>query len=493
MKRSLVALVLSLFLALPASAAPRSLVILHTNDTHDRLIPYDTPQQQDVGGIARRAALISEIKRQAPLSLVLDAGDTFQGTPLYHFFKGQADYEAMDLAGYDATTVGNHDLDDGLSNLLQQHQGRRFKLICTNLVDRATNRPLFTPTHVFEVAGLRVGVFGLLGKAAVETLGPENQRAFKWIAPEALAQATADDLRRCSDVVVLLSHSGYEQDLELARHLSGVDVIIGGHSHTKVDRPTEVRNGDWRTLVVQAYQGGAWLGRLDLQVEGGRVVAHEGRLLPIGPGMPEAPAVKARVDRYQQQIAERMGEVLGTAPGGLSSAGKYQHDTELGNWTADLIRARGNAEIGIINAGSLRSSLPSGPVTVGTVYTLFPFDNSLVTLEMSGELIQRLLDKAAADPGQQGLLQYSGLTCDMSDGRAGQVLVNGQPIQPSRTYRVATIDYVAQGNGKYGLFSEARSMEPLNVLLREAAIAHLRAQGSAIPPDTGRIRTVPSR
>jgi len=491
LNRSLVALALTLILALPASAAPQSLVILHTNDTHDHLAPYDTLQQSDVGGIARRAALMAEIKRQSPRTLLLDAGDTFQGTPLYHFFQGQADYETMDLAGYDATTVGNHDLDDGLANLLNQAKGHHFKLLCANLLDPSSNRPLFTPSHVFAVGGLRVGVFGLLGKDAVNTLGPENQRAFKWIDPAAIAQATADDLCRRSDLVVLLSHSGYQQDLELARHLTGVDVIIGGHSHTRVEHPVEVQNGAWRTLVVQAYQWGEYLGRLDLQIDGGHVVGYEGRLLPIAKDQPEDPGVKALVARYQAQIAERMGEVLGTAVGGLSCDGKYQHDSELGNWTADLIRARGRTEIGIINAGSLRAPLPAGPITVGTVFTLFPFDNSLVTLDMPGELIQRMLDKAAADPAQHGLLQYSGLTCDMAEGRATHVRVNGEPLEPARTYRVATIDYLAQGNGKYGLFTEARRMEPLNVLLREAAIARIREQRTVLPPDTGRLRITP--
>lgn len=493
MNRLLVALVASLFLAVPANAAPQSLVILHTNDTHAHLAPYDTIKKQDVGGIARRAALIADIKRQSPRTLLLDAGDTFQGTPLYHFFQGQADYEALDMAGYDATTVGNHDLDDGLPNLLRQYQGRRFKLICANLLDRSTNRPLFTPSHVFEVGGIRVGVFGLLGKEAVNTLGPANKLAFKWIEPEAIAQATADDLRRRSDVVVLLSHSGYQQDLELARRVTGINVIVGGHSHTRVERPSEVRNGDWRTLVVQAHQWGEWLGRLDLQIDGGRVVGYEGRLLPITRDLPEAPEVKALVARYQSQIAERMGEVLGTAQGGLSYDGKYRHDSELGNWTADLIRARGDTEIGIINAGSLRAPLPAGPVTVGTVYTMFPFDNSLVTLDMPGELIQRLLDKAAADPEQRGLLQYSGLTCDMTTGQAVNVQVNGLSLDPARTYRVTTIDYLAQGNGKYRLFSEARRLSPLNVLLRDAAIAHVRAQRTVVPPKTGRLRTGPAR
>ncbi|HEY9899826.1 MAG TPA: bifunctional UDP-sugar hydrolase/5'-nucleotidase [Pantanalinema sp.] len=472
----------------PAWAAPVDLTILHTNDTHDHLLPYETRQGKDLGGIARRATLISQLKGSLDRVLVLDAGDTFQGTPLFNFFAGEPDYLTMDQAGYDATTVGNHDLDNGLDNLKKQAANRNFKLISTNLLDPRTGKPIFVGTHVFERGGLKVGVFGVLGLDALGAVAKQNQKGFTFVSPLKVAQETAAELRKRSDLVVMLSHSGLDEDMALAGKVKGIDVIVGGHSHTKLDQPKEVVNGDWRTLVVQGFQWGEYVGKLDLKVDGGKVVSYEGKLLPVTKDIADDRKVAETVKAYNDKIEERMAVVIGDAPKGLSADGKYKKDCELGNWTADIMRERAKAEIGIMNAGGLRAALQPGPIKVGDVFTIFPFDNALVTLDVDGAVLKGFIDKAAGIPGRAAQLQYSGVTFAVEEGKASDIRVNGVPLDPKRYYKVATIDYLAQGNDGYEAFATGKNYRPTGVVLRDVALEAIKAHPTVVPPATGRIR-----
>ncbi len=468
-------------------AAPVDLTILHTNDTHDHLLPYDSRAGKDLGGVARRAALIKRIKAQTPGTLVLDAGDVFQGTPIFTFYQGDADYRTMDQAGYDATTVGNHELDNGLANLLKQAKGRSFKVINSNMLDK-TGKHIFLSKHVFERNGLKIGVFGVLGDDAQGAVAKKHQQDYVFVPPLDVAQRFADELRKEADLVIMLSHSGLEEDTDLARKVKGINLIVGGHSHTKLDVPREVPNGDWRTLVVQGFQWGEYLGRLDLKVENGKVVGYDGKLLPITRAITEDASVAETVDSYNRKIAKEMGMVVAQAPTGLSSEGKYQGDSALGNWTADLLKELTRSDIGIVNSGGIRASLQPGKVSVGDVYSVFPFDNALVTVDVDGKLFQRILDMTASYLGGSGFLQFSGVTFRIEDQQAKDVLVNGKPLEPSRVYRVATVDYVAQGGDRQPLFAESKNYQSQGVFLRDAILDHLRKNPTITPPATGRIK-----
>lgn len=480
---------LSLAVSLPgmAIAQPIEITILHTNDTHDHLLPYDTRHHKNLGGIARRSTLIKRLKAKHPRTLVLDAGDTFQGTPLFTFFNGAADYDALDRAGYDATTVGNHDLDDGLENLEKQDAHRHFKIISTNLLDPATHQPIFVGSTVYDLEGVKVGVFGVLGDDGLAAVAAKNQQGFLFVSPTKMAQAAADDLRKRSDLVVMLSHSGLDEDLDLAKHVSGIDVIVGGHSHTKVEHPKVVANGSWKTLVLQAFQWGEYLGELDLTVDQGHITRYAGNLLPVTAELPEDPKVAEVVAKYEDQIADRMNAVVGAAPNGLSGDGKYSRDSELGDWTADVMRSAATADIGVMNAGGLRASLQPGPVKVGDIFSIYPFDNALVTIDVDGQLLTQIVTTEAAKAHEAGALQYSNLTFRMEKGQATDIRVGGEPIDPARTYRVATIDYIAQGNDKHVLFTKGQHYQATGQLLRDVVFADIKSHPTIMPPATGRI------
>lgn len=487
--KPILALATSLFLAAsPVFAVPVNLTILHTNDTHDRLKPFDTAEQNDLAGIARRATLISELKQKSPNTLVLDAGDTFQGTPLFNFFSGAADYEAFDQAGYDATTVGNHDLDLGLPNLVKQAQGRKFALISSNLLDPATRKPIFMPFKFFERRGLKVAVFGVIGDQAYNAVAAVRRAGTTIVSPPAMTQKLVDELRPQADLVVMLSHCGLNEDLDLAKKVKGIDVIVGGHSHTLVPRPIEVMNDTWRTLVVQDYMWGEYLGKLDLTVDDRKVTAFNGELIQVKSSIKPDPRVAATVAHYDQQIAKAMAKVIGQSPTGLSTALKRERDCELGNWVTDVVKARTGVEIGAINQGAMRAPLLPGPITLERVYSIFPFDEGLVIGQVSGQLLKEILDHAARTPGRSGMMQYSGVTFGVVDGKVRDPRVNGEPLDLNRTYSIATIEYVADGNDRYELFLQVKDYRPVGINIRDAVIEEIETNSVVKNAPIGRIK-----
>lgn len=251
------------------------LTILHTNDTHSRLEPFpmDGSRNQGLGGIAPRARLIEEIRRQERQVLLFDAGDIFQGTPYFNLYKGEPEIRAMSSMGYDACTIGNHDFDAGMENLATQlTRHARFPMLVCNYDFTGTPMEGKTaPYRIFRKGGLKIGVFGLgiEGKGLI----PDNLfGATRYLDPVEKAAETAARLRRekC-DLVICLSHLGYRyegsskvSDLKLAADTENIDLIIGGHTHTFLEKPQVVKNKSGHDVVVnQVGWAGINLGRLD--------------------------------------------------------------------------------------------------------------------------------------------------------------------------------------------------------------------------------------
>jgi 5'-nucleotidase len=269
------------------AAAPVAgrVTLLHTNDTHSRLEPFERGKLQGQGGIARRAALIARIRAAQPHTLVLDAGDIFQGTPYYNAFGGCAEFETMSAAGYDAVTLGNHDFDKGVEALVRAMQFARFSFLSANYdVDDAGLRARVTPYEVREVGGRRIGLFGL-GVSFANLVAASLHKGVRYREPIPVARAMVETLRRDHgvDAVVAISHLGYfghdaePGDVELAEAVPGIDVIIGGHTHTFLEAPHWVRPATpTACAIMQVGSSGTHLGQVDLTfgVGGTRVAAR---------------------------------------------------------------------------------------------------------------------------------------------------------------------------------------------------------------------------
>jgi 5'-nucleotidase len=259
-----------------ASAAGRQvrLTILHTNDMHSRIDPFPAGggQWADQGGMARRAALVAKIRQEQPNVLLLDAGDIWQGTPYFNFFGGELEFKLMSQMNYDAATLGNHDFDNGLGGLERQLPFAQFPFIIANYdFSQTPLKGRFQPYKVFEKQGVRIGVFGL-GIELSGLVGDKNFGGTKYLDPIAVAKEQVQHLRgaeKC-DLVICLSHLGYKyesakvDDHKLAATVPGIDLILGGHTHTFLDTPTVVEGGQGqRTLINQVGWSGIKLGRID--------------------------------------------------------------------------------------------------------------------------------------------------------------------------------------------------------------------------------------
>lgn len=258
-----------------ASLSEKHITILHTNDVHSHIdaFPKDHSLYPNLGGLARRATLVDTIRKENPNTLLFDAGDYFQGTPYFNFYGGELEFKLMSMLNYDAATIGNHDFDNGIDGLYAQLPHANFDLLCANYDFKNTVMNGHVKKHkIFTVDGLRIGVYGI----GIELKGIVNKELYeetRFMYPYALAQDAEKHLKvyeKC-DLVICLSHLGYDyenknrpHDLLLAEKTEFTDLIIGGHTHTFLDKPTIVKNkNDKDVLVNQVGCYGLNLGRID--------------------------------------------------------------------------------------------------------------------------------------------------------------------------------------------------------------------------------------
>jgi len=261
--------------ALAASNAPTNIVtLLHTNDTHSRIDPYPSGRKKGMGGVAKRSTLIQQLKAKQPHTLVVDAGDVFQGTPYFNLFKGRLELEVMSKMGYDLATIGNHDFDLGANWFLTSAQKyANFPFVSANLhFSQAHAGRVVKPYTIKQVGGRKLGFFGL----GIQFQGLVPKKLHKGVTysdPIRAAEKTVRILRhqhKC-DVVILLSHLGYTGskgepgDVDLPGKVGGIDVIIGGHTHTFLQTPTvKVSKHGKQTKIYQVGHSGICLGQIDL-------------------------------------------------------------------------------------------------------------------------------------------------------------------------------------------------------------------------------------
>lgn len=270
------------------------ITILHTNDTHSQIDPF--PETDKLyggkGGVARRATLVKRVRRQNANTLVIDAGDVFQGTPYFNFYKGEVEYKSMSLIGYDVVTLGNHDFDNGVEALLSAMKFANFDFVSSNYDVRGT--PLESrvkPYAVRVISGVRVGLFGL-GISPDNLITPQNFKGVTYNDPVKAARDVVANLRgreRCT-LVVGMSHLGYYPnakpgevgDSQVAAQVDGIDFIASGHTHTFMKEPVTIKTpSGGNTMIFQVGKSGIYVGRVDMKIRGGKVVASAGRLLDL--------------------------------------------------------------------------------------------------------------------------------------------------------------------------------------------------------------------
>jgi 5'-nucleotidase len=282
---------------LEVAAGETLITILHTNDTHSQIDPIAENDKQNAGkgGVARRATLVKRIRKENPNTLMIDAGDVFQGTPYFNFFKGEVEYKSMSMIGYDVGTLGNHDFDNGVDALAAAMKFANFEFVSTNYDLRGTPLEARVKPYTIRTFGdVRIGLFGL-GVSPDNLITPENFKGVKYLDPVRMTRGVVRLLReqeKCN-LVVGMSHLGYYPnpktgeigDTQVAAQVGGVDFIASGHTHTFMDKPVLQKNPDGKdTIIFQVGKSGIYVGRVDFKMKEGKVVAAAGRLLDLRDG-----------------------------------------------------------------------------------------------------------------------------------------------------------------------------------------------------------------
>lgn len=495
----------NIFIALlfisPACSDSESVTILHTNDMHSQYLPLKATWIREepkplIGGMVALKYFVDQERSQNKNLLVLDAGDIMTGTPLSNIEVDGAVcggfVQMMNLIGYHATIIGNHEFDNGVQNLKRLIRLMNFEVLSANLFTVDT---LFAPKayEIYQVGNVKVGVIGLIMEDLFGVVSKKHTDGLKVGRISEAAQTYIDKIDPETDLIVLLTHQGFEEDSLLAESVNGADVIVGGHSHTRLTKPHKIND----VLVVQAGAEARYLGRLDLEVEDDKVTQYEGKLIPLWVEEVKKPNPKMEqlVNKYQEQIHQEYGTVIGTLKVPWKTSRRWE--CNLGDWLADAMRDYAGTEFALINSGGIRKPMQPGPITKLDIVEILPFSNYLIKFTCTGEqLIKFILENAEASVHEtHGILQVSGLSYAyrVEAGKKVTIIsanINGSDIHPERTYTGVSLDYVLIGQEMQYLKFQPKSVENLGVLISDAVIEYLQDHPVVDLPVQGRIRKV---
>jgi len=499
--------------------------IMWSNDVHggiDRaqatfMNPEFPPQ---LGGGGSAATLIKQVRSwesKTRSSLLLDAGDFFQGRPVGTVTNGRAVIEYMNTIGYDAMTIGNHEFDILQDDLQETLKLAKFPILTSNVIDQRTGKvPWYAvPYIVVERLGMRIGILGFTTTDTEKMSFPENIKNITFLSEKEVVAKYVKILREeeLVDIVIVLGHAGLPYDVEstylsrydakgnplqkeryavwgydaqeIAREVEGIDLFIGGHMHRGIPQP-------WvdpytHTMVIQGYAYGSNLGLITLTIdpetktvsgwespalrEGSMITLFEDQFIP---DEEIAPMIAAQV-----AVAEKgMDEIVGTA-GVYLSRTNVDAQSLMGNTIVDAMRYRTGADFAFMNLGGVRSDIKSGPVTYRNIFDVMPFDNMVVTFQCTGEFLRRIIE-TRVEGGRHGMV-VSGVNVVYSKKRPNfdrvtTLRIGGQPWDPNKIYTCVTTDFLMQGNAGLTLLTSVPESDItfLQVNLRDAIVHYFR-------------------
>ncbi|HEY0727104.1 MAG TPA: bifunctional UDP-sugar hydrolase/5'-nucleotidase [Pyrinomonadaceae bacterium] len=517
---SLLTLVMMLTLVLVArSFVPDrvQITILGTTDLHGNINPIDYyTNKPDNRGLAKVATLIKRIRKEHPNVLLVDSGDTIQGSPLesFHGRKNNRPPDPMMLVmnslNYDAMAVGNHEYNFGLKVLEKARAEANFPWLSANTYDIAKQQPHYKPYIVKEVAGVRVGILGLTTPGVPNWDNPPNYAGLEFHNPVTEARKWVPILRDKdkADIVVIAMHMGVGEDLStgearpgqveheneavtIAKEVPGVDVIFMGHTHRDV--PSLYING---VLLTQANHWGRHLARADVYLQktgngGWRVYAKSARTLPANDAVEPDPEVTKLAEPYDRETQGWLAKIIGQSAEELTAKEARFRDTAILDLIQKVQLEAGKADVSMVASFNSEARIAKGPVSVRDIAGLYVYENTLVVLEVTGQQLKDALEhsakyfktyvpgKPASDLVDEKIPAYNfdiaeGVTYDLDISKpAGQRIQNlrfrGQPLSPTRKLRLATNNYRVNGGGGYTMYKNApvvyRSSEEIRELI----------------------------
>jgi len=476
---------------------PIKIRVYHTNDIHGWIMPRPDKFQTNrmIGGAAALAALIG--KETGP-KLVLDAGDWWQGTPEGNLTKGAAVADVFNAIGYDAIVIGNHEYDTGADDLRTLIAKMKMPVLSANTFGEDGKLVAWVrPWIVKEVAGIKIGIFGLTTSNMRRLAFPKNIAGLDFRREVDAARAAVKALKKAgATVIIAVTHIGLEQedkakfegDRTLAREVPGIDLIVGGHTHTFLNRAIRGENG---TLIVQAghYLMKAGRATLEIDPKTKTVTASSDELIELWPDrIGEDPAMKVIVAGHEEAVGKVFETVIATAP--VLMGREPDRESALGDWMTDCYRGSLGVDTALQNGGGIRSEVPAGPVTLRAIFNVMPFDNALVKLDMKGSDLRSAFDHGV---GMDRIAQISGASVEYyrpkaAGERLASVAVGGAPLDDAKTYSIATLDFLTNGGDGYSVFDRFISSEATGALARDLLNECARKQGVVMAPATGRLK-----
>jgi len=480
------------------------LVLLHTNDHHGAILPNDGR-----GGLAERTTFVRQVRAANKNVLLVDAGDVNTGTALSNMFAAEPDFEAYNIMGYDAMTFGNHEFDGTLAKLNKQINDAAFPFVSSNI---KTSDGKFLGGNQYLIKdydGFRVGIFGITTLRTLSIASPDKSLTFVPEIEAARAVVNILKKREKADIVIALTHIGNVQEAsdhvtspELALAVPGIDIIVDGHSHTKFNVPLKM--GSW---IVSANEWGKFVGQGKLSVRDGSLIGFEWNLVEINNKDNKAFAANAAVNamfapfivKADASLKEVVGQASDTFIFG-NRLTRYQ-ETAIGNMICDANvwyfrnLYNQNIDFAFHNGGNIRAELPKGPLTREQILTVLPFENYLYIVSLKGSELNELFDFIATIPqGNGGFPQFSKdvrYTLDVPNKRISNLTIGGAPIDPNKTYRFCTNDYLLEGGDGYTVLKKAQNPFNASLLLSYVVIEYIAAQSGIITPATdGRMNVI---
>lgn len=476
------ALLLSISLLVVGAAHATGITILHTNDHHGRFWRNAKGEY----GLAARKTLVdrirAEVQAQGGHVLLLDAGDVNTGVPESDQQDAEPDFRGMSLIGYDAMAVGNHEFDKSLSVLEKQRgEWSRFPWLSANIYQHG--RRMFAPYKIFQVGPARIAVLGLTTDDTAKMINPNKFPGLEIRRPAMEAAELVPELRRQADVVIAATHMGHyvdgrrginaPGDVELARGVPGIDLIVGGHSQNVVcmlqqnvrveayqpDAPCapDRQHGTW---IVQAGEWGKFLGRADFEYIGGELRLKRYTLIPVNlvqrdkgsASILEDADTLALLQPFQDRGAATLSAPVGRAEGRFDGdrASVRIRQTNLGRLITSALREKMQADVALVNSGSIRDSYPEGVLTYRDLLKVQPFGNQIVRVNLTGAQLEQYLAAVTAFPAGSGAYaQTNGVQWQQEAGGARRLIVNGVPVNPEKSYRLALNSFAARGGDGY--------------------------------------------
>lgn len=444
-----------------ADSKLKEIKIIHVNDVHGQVEGND----KDLIGYPRLKTYVDRQRQENPNLILLNAGDTIHGTNFATLSRGETVVNLMNMMGFDAMVPGNHDFNYGSDRLLELSKKAKFEILAANLAKEGSDEKVYKDYMIKEVAGIKLGIFGLATPETKEKSHPNNTKGIDFVSPVEISREMVKKLKSEKvDVIIALSHLGEDKESEftsilVAKEVEGIDVIVDGHSHTKLPEG-RVEKG---TLIVQTGDWVKNIGEVTLGFEDGKLIDKKAKLIGFDDvkNLEGDKGLIGEIEKINLENKKVLDTIIGKTKTDLNGVREIVRGKEsnLGNFVTEAMKVKSGADLAITNGGGIRDSISAGDITIGQIHTVFPFTNFLVLIEASGQDIVDALEYGTdAYPEVAGKFpQVSGIsyTLDVNEKvgtRVKDVLINGSPIDLKKTYKLATNDFMAAGGDGYTMF-----------------------------------------